>query len=133
MTNLPAQWLAAKEAEAKAVETRRQLEDQMASLFGYDPNSEGTTTFEQDGHIVKIVGRMNRKVDSDTLQELARENGLETFLQTLFKWEADVKLTAWKATAPEITEKLAGAITTKPGRPSFSITVKEHDSKKEAN
>jgi hypothetical protein len=64
MTNLPSEWLAAKEAEAKAVETRRQLEDQMASLFGFDPNSEGTTTFEHDGHVVKIVGRMNRKVDS---------------------------------------------------------------------
>ena len=125
MINLPAEWLAAKEAENRAKDKRQELEDQMAAFFGFDPNSEGPFNFEQDGYTVKVVGRMNRKVDSDTLQELARENGLETYLQTLFKWEADVKLTAWKSTSPEITEKLAGAITTKPGRPSFSITVKE--------
>ncbi len=123
---LPAQWLAAKEAERVAVETRRQIEDQMASLFGVDPSLEGTANFEQDGHKIKVVGRMNRKVDGDALQDLAREAGLEQFLTTLFKWDPDLKLSAWKSTDKSITDKLAPAITTTPGRPSFSVELVEN-------
>lgn len=124
-TCLPAQWLEAKEAERAAVEKRRVIEDQLLSLIGLSETFEGTKNAEQDGYKVKIVGRMNRKVDSDALQDLAREHGLETFLTSLFKWEADLKLTAWKATDKSITDLLAPAIITKPGRPSFSIEEKE--------
>ncbi len=128
--NLPAQWLAAKEAERVAVETRRQIEDQMASLFGVDPALEGTANFEQpsdggESYKIKVVGRMNRKVDGDALQDLAREAGLEQFLTTLFKWDPDLKLSAWKSTDKSITDKLAPAITTTPGRTSFSVEVVE--------
>lgn len=122
---LPERWLAAKEAEKLAQEERRKVEDELLSLIGFSETFEGTQNSEQDGYKVKIVGRMNRKVDSDALQDLAREHGLETFLTSLFKWEADLKLTAWKATDKSITDLLAPAITTKPGRPSFSIEEKE--------
>ena len=122
---LPERWLSAKEAEKLAQEERRKVEDELLSLIGFSETFEGTQNAEQDGYKVKIVGRMNRKVDSDVLQDLAREHGLETFLTSLFKWEADLKLTAWKATDKSITDLLAPAITTKPGRPSFSIEEKE--------
>jgi len=124
-----AQWLAAKEAEKAAETKRRQLEDEMAREFGFTGNDEGTQNFESvdpasgQSYKVKIVGRMNRKVNGDELQDLAREAGLEQFLTTLFKWEPDLRLAAWKATDKGITDKLAGAITTTPGRPSFSIEV----------
>lgn len=125
------QWLDAKEAERVAVEIRRQLEDEMAKEVGFNPNTEGAENFEMVDYEtgvpltykVKIVGRMNRKVNGDELQDLAREAGLEQFLTTLFKWEPDLRLAAWKATDKSITDKLAAAITTTPGRPSFSIEV----------
>lgn len=119
------EWLELKEAEKVAVDARRKLEDELCILLEFSENYEGTQTYDKDGYKIKIVGRMNRKVDSDTLQDLALEHGLETFLKTLFKWEADLKLTAWKATDKSITDLLAPAITTKPGRPSFSIEEKE--------
>ena len=97
----------------------------MASLFGIPETLEGTEKLEHEGYEVKIVGRMNRKVNADTLHELARENGLEQYVGTLFRWSAEVSVGAWKNTSPEITNKLAGAITTTPGRPSFSISLKE--------
>lgn len=138
-----AQWIAAKEAERIAQETRRQLEDEMAREFGFTMVDEGTQNFESVDpsgakgahgkpitYKVKIVGRMNRKVNGDELQDLAREAGLEQFLTTLFKWEPDLRLAAWKATDKSITDKLAGAITTTPGRPSFSVEVIEQKAAK---
>lgn len=122
---LPEAWLRAKEAERMAVEERRRIEDQLLSLIGVPETLEGTQNVEQDGFKVKITGRMNRKVDTDALQDLARAEGLEKFLTTLFRWSADLSLSAWKATDKSITEKLAPAITTTPGRPSFQISPKE--------
>ena len=122
---LPEQWLAAKEAEKLAQDQRRKIEDKLLSLIGVPETLEGTQNAEQDGFKVKITGRMNRKVDTDALQDLARAEGLEKFLTTIFRWSADISLSAWKATDKSITDKLAPAITTTPGRPSFSISAKE--------
>ena len=87
---------------------------------------EGTTssTTEQ-GYQIKVVGRMNRKVDTDKLQELAIAAGLTEHLPSLFRWSADINAAAWKAAAQSITAPLTGAITTTPGRPSFTITKKD--------
>ena len=67
---------------------------------------------------------MNRKVDSDKLQELAAENGLTEHLSTLFRWKPDIDAKAWKAADESITRPLMGAITTTPSRASFVI-IKE--------
>jgi hypothetical protein len=68
---------------------------------------------------------MNRKVDADRLQELAIAAGLTEHLPSLFRWSADVNAAVWKAADQRITSPLLGAITTTPGRPSFTITRKE--------
>jgi hypothetical protein len=64
-------------------------------------------------------------VDSEKLQELAAEAGLTDHLSTLFRWKPEIEMKAWKATDPSITSALADAITVTPGRPSFTITIKE--------
>lgn len=118
-------WLEAKEIEREALEARRIIEDHMLSLIGIPESLEGTETAESGNYVIKIVGRMNRKVDSDKLQELANENGLTEHLSSLFRWKPDVNLTAWKAADESITKPLLAAITTTPGRPSFTIISKE--------
>lgn len=118
-------WLEAKEIEREALEARRIIEDHMLSLIGITESLEGTETAESGNYVIKIVGRMNRKVDSDKLQELANENGLTEHLSSLFRWKPDVNLTAWKAADESITKPLLAAITTTPGRPSFTIISKE--------
>lgn len=118
-------WLEAKEIEREALEARRIIEDHMLSIIGIPESLEGTETAESGNYVIKIVGRMNRKVDSEKLQELANENGLTEHLSSLFRWKPDVNLTAWKAADESITKPLLAAITTTPGRPSFTIISKE--------
>jgi CheY-specific phosphatase CheX len=123
---LSSMWLYLKDEEKRATDERREIENQLLSLIGLEETFEGTETSETDeGYVIKIGGRMNRKVDSDKLQELAAENGLTEHLSSLFRWSADINTTLWKAASKDITTPLLDAITTKPGRPSFTITLKE--------
>ena len=122
---LSTKWLAAKEIERQAVESRRELEDRMASMLGISETDEGTSNFDLNGHNVKVVSRLNRKIDTDKLQEIAMDNGLSEHLGALFRWKAEINAASWKNAADTITKPLLGAITTTPGRPSFSITSKE--------
>lgn len=128
MTDLSAlakQWLKAKNAEATAITARRALEDQMRSLMGVADNLEGVEKATPNGFEIKVTGRITRKVDSDKLQELANEAGLSDHLSSLFRWKPELNLSVWKATDKAITTPLAPAITAEPGRPSFSISVKD--------
>lgn len=125
LAELSAQWLAAKEAEREATEVRRAIEDQMLEALRVSQALDGTENYESEGYKVKIVGRLNRKIDADKLQELAVENGLFEHLQNLFRWKPEINAKAWSAADPSITKPLLGAITTTPGRPSFTITIKE--------
>lgn len=125
LNELAAMWLAAKEAERQAVDDRRRIEDRIKSLVGVAETLEGTETVEPGQFTIKIVGRIDRKVDSDKLQELAAEHGLSDHLSRLFRWKAEINMAAWKAADPSITKPLSAAITAKPGRPSFTIIPKE--------
>lgn len=123
LSELAAIWQEAKEAESRAVQARRECEDKMASLIGIPETLEGTETAQAPGGwTIKVVGRINRAVNGDMLQEIAAEHGLTDHLPHLFRWKAELNMGAWKAAAPEITRPLADAITAKPGRPSFTIT-----------
>lgn len=125
LNTLSEMWLAAKEAEKEATEDRRRIEDRIKSLVGVAENLEGTETVEPDQFRIKIVGRIDRKVDSDKLQELAAEHGLTEHLSSLFRWKPEINMAVWKATDEAITKPLAAAITAKPGRPSVTIIRKE--------
>ena len=125
LNELAAMWLAAKEAEKEATEDRRRIEDRIKSLVGVAENLEGTETAEPDQFTIKIVGRIDRKVDGDKVQELAAEHGLTEHLSSLFRWKPEINMAVWKATDEAITKPLSAAITAKPGRPSFTIIRKE--------
>jgi hypothetical protein len=117
-------WMAAKEAEREAVEERRVLEDELVRQLKID-DKEGSKTIKEDGFIVKVTNRYNRRIDADLLQDIAAEHGLSDHLGSLFRWKPDIDSRAWKAADESITNPLAQAITTTPGRPSFNITKKE--------
>lgn len=115
-------WIDAKESERKAVEFRRHLEDQMVAGLGFVETHEGTKNYHDGGFKVSIVGRIDRKVDGDKLQQIASANGLTNHLSILFRWKPEIISAAWKGASENITKSLAEAITAKPGRPSFTIT-----------
>jgi len=125
LKTLSADWLRHKTAEETAVVERRKIEDLIVKELALPASFESTETAEPSGFVVKISGRIDRKVDSDKLQMLAAEAGLEEHLTTLFRWKPELNLTLWKAADENITKHLAGAITAKPGRPSFKIIIKE--------
>jgi hypothetical protein len=115
-------WLDAKEAEKAAIELRRSIEDQLVMELDIAKTLDGTQNIETDGYKVKVVGRLDRKVNSDKLQDLAAEFGLTQHLSSLFRWKPEVNVTAWKSADPLIIDTLQDAITTTNGRPSFTIT-----------
>jgi hypothetical protein len=119
------QWLKAKADEAAAIQARREIEDKISGLFDLSPALDGTQTHKDGQYIVKVTGRINRKVNGDKLQEVAAEHGLSDHLTSLFRWKPEINMAAWKAAAPAITGPLADAITSTPGRPSFTITIQE--------
>ena len=121
LDDLTAAWRKAKDAETAAQAERRQIEDTIAAIVDLAADLDGTVTHGA----LKITGRIDRKVDSERLQELAREAGLTDHLSGLFRWKPEINRKAWDAAADSITRPLLGAITSKPGRPSFAITDKK--------
>jgi hypothetical protein len=116
------QWLDAKAAEKAAMDDRRTIEDQLVKALSISKNLDGTQNVQDDGYKIKIVGRLDRKVNSDKLQDLAAEHGLTDHLSSLFRWKPEINASAWKSADPRITAPLLEAITTTNGRPSFTIT-----------
>lgn len=121
---LAALWLDAKAREASATEDRRAIEDRIKEIVRLPDDLDGTETVERDGYVIKMVGRIDRKVNSEQLQELAAEAGLTDHLSSLFRWKPELNMGVWKNTDESITGALAPAITAKPGRASFSIATK---------
>jgi hypothetical protein len=115
-------WLEAKKMETLAIAERRDLEDQMAAQFALPKNLDGTVKKEIEGFTVKIEGRINQKIDADKLQLLAAEAGLSEHLSSLFRWKPEINAKNWNAAAEVVTKPLLGAITSTPGRPTFTIT-----------
>jgi len=125
-TTVYQRWLDAKKLEAAVVAERRQLEDQMVEMFDVPKDLDGTMKAEADGYKIKMEGRINKKIDADKLQVLAAEAGLSEHLSSLFRWKPEINAKAWNAAADAVTKPLLDAITSTPGRPTFTIiTTKE--------
>jgi hypothetical protein len=119
-------WLNAKQTEETAIKVRRDLEDQMVKDFNVSETLDGTKNITtSDGYLIKVIGRMTRKVNADKLQELAEEHGLSDHLSSLFRWKPEINSEQWAAADSSITNPLLDAITTTAGRPTFKITIKE--------
>lgn len=118
-------WVDLKAAEQLATTRRREVEDEIAEHLAIKAGLSGTETAKAGRCTIKISGRIDRKVDADRLQELAYENGLSDWLPALFRWKPEVNMVAWNTADESIKNALAGAITATPGRPSFSIVIKE--------
>jgi hypothetical protein len=118
-------WTQCKKAEQMSIETRRKIEDRITDLLELDLKTEGTVNLDVSGYKMRIALRRIRKVDTDLLQEVASEHGIEHLLSLMFRWKADVDVKSWKSATPEVQNVLSKAITTTAGRPSYSITNEE--------
>lgn len=115
------QWQEEKAAEKASAERRREIEDLVLAELKVKEGETGTRTEKlPSGRRLKISFRVSKEVSYEKLRELSHEAGLDEHLDTLFRWKAEVKAKPWKDADASITSALAGAITEKPGRPSFS-------------
>ena len=115
---------AIKEREEALYLGREKLEAQLIEALGID-QEEGTKTDKKHGFKIVITQKINRTVDGDLLQAIAKEKGLSEHLSTLFRWKPSIEMKAWKAASETITEPLLGAITAKYGKPSVKIELLE--------
>ena len=122
---LAREWESAKSAEAKAVAIRRAIEDELTELLALPKDLDGSKNENVGQYKIKVTGRLDRKINSDKLQELAQEAGLSDHLGSLFRWKPEINMTAWKDAHESITAPLLDAITTTAGRPSYAITRKD--------
>lgn len=123
--SLAKKWSEAKADEELAMRLRRDIEDEMIAFYKISNQQEGTQNEDDGTYKIKIVSRITKKVDADKVQELAAEFGLTEYLSKLFRWKPEINSSAWKSVDESITRPLMDAITATPGRPSFSITIKE--------
>ena len=122
IVSLSSKWLELKHNEEIAVAERRIIEDMLTEALKIHQSLDGVETKEIDGLIIKVTGRIDRKVNSEMVQELAAEHGLSSHLSDLFRWTPAINMMAWKRADKEITTPLLDAITSKAGRPSYKIT-----------
>lgn len=118
-------WTEAKQKEKDAQEERRKIEDWLTKAHSIPEDLDGTEKRESDRYLIKVTGRLNRKVNSQQVEAIAAETGLTAALDVLFRWKAEINLTEWKRAPLEVSQVFAPAIETKPGRPSFEIITKE--------
>ena len=77
IAELRTEWVNFKLSEKIAADNRRKIEDELVKLLEVPESLDGTQTFDfADGSKMKIVGRMNRKVDPEKLRDLAAEHGV---------------------------------------------------------
>ena len=122
IVTLSSKWLELKHNEEIAVAERRIIEDMLTEALKIPQSLDGIETKEIDGLVIKVTGRIDRKVNSEMVQELAAEHGLSSHLPDLFRWTPTINMTSWKRSDKEITTPLLDAITSKAGRPSYKIT-----------
>jgi hypothetical protein len=115
-------WRHYKEVEKEAQEARRFIENQLTSLLKVPEEFSGSKTKNVDGFEVKVSARKDIKVDVQAAQEVASANNLAPYLDTLFRWKAEVKARDWEKCDPRIIELFQVAITERLSRPSFKIT-----------
>jgi hypothetical protein len=119
------EWRVAKQLEQEAVHRRRNIEDEIKAVIGFDEGREGSETLPFYGGRVTITARLDRKVDAQLARQLAAENHLEDWLGRIFRWKPELELRAWKKAPEHVTQVFAPAITTKPGRATFSLELEE--------
>ena len=123
LKNLSQQWLEAKTLERDAAERRRVLEDQMRRCMKIEDSEEGTVSTKVDNYKIKATCRINRKIDPEKFLLLANDAGIDVSKFT--KWKCELQMSAWKQQSDDVQSALLPAITTEPGRATFSVEIKE--------
>jgi hypothetical protein len=114
--------IAAKAQEDAAVAARRELDQQIAALLSDANKPEGTVSQKlADGKKVSVTYAINRKVDTESLQnDWAR---LSDAVQGLFRWKAEISVTELRKLDDKAALVASKYYESKPGSPSVKIEL----------
>lgn len=121
---LSERWLEAKELERSAAEDRRKIEDDIRKALKIAESEEGTVKQDAGPYVIKANCRINRKVDPEKFLMLANDSQID--ISTFTKWKCELVMSAWRKQDVATQQALSAAITSEPGRATFSIeSIKE--------
>lgn len=118
--DLAAAWMAAKQNELQALQTRLDIEQQMVKLL--EVREEGSTTHTMpNGLKVKLTGKVIYKADMELLKAIT-SSWPEEVRPIRAKLEADESLLrAIRHDRPDLWRVLAPAITLKPAKTYITV------------
>lgn len=125
LQELIAEWASMKAIEEKAIENRREIEDQLTKALGVNTMEAKSKTFREGPYVINVKRGISEKIDQGLLQRVAEDHGIESYLGELFNWKPTKKALEWKQAPQGVTSILAVALSESEGRPSYSITKKE--------
>lgn len=119
----------AQAAEKAAKDARVAIEKELEEAFGVPAGWEGTRTTDV-GEFKVVAKRANyTKVDAAMLEQITAANNLGNVTKDTFRFKAEVNKKAWAALTPYTQGLYAPAITTTPGKMSFSVDIKNKEDK----
>ena len=122
LQQLSEEWMEAKAVEKDAVEKRRLIEDEISRLLEIQLDDDHARTIGAEPFVLKIACRINRKVDGELAQEIAAEHDMHDYLSLLFRWKPELNKSVWDGVGDNVKQVFSRAITSTPGRPSYTIT-----------
>lgn len=119
LEELAGQWRAAKRAEERARDERVTIEQQIITFTGC--KEEGSKTHEAGDFKITVTGKLNRKLDLPVWNDI--ESRIPEGLRPVtYKPSLDTKgLRYLENNEPDIYRMIAGAIETKPAKPSVTV------------
>lgn len=112
----------AKQVEQAAKNVRTALEAELAQVIGVPDDWEGTKSNTVGNYRVKLTRKMNVKIDTTKLRELAIINNITPVLETCFRWKPEIVKREWDKADAEVRTKLSEALEMTPGKASFAVT-----------
>ena len=118
ITELVAARIAAKRAEDAAVQARRDIDEQIATLMRGD-KIEGTVSEKAGEYKISVTYKLSRSVCTEDLQKAWDKLSAEQ--QGAFKWTAGVSVSALRKLDDKAQAAVAKLITSKPASPTITI------------
>lgn len=110
----------AKEREAAAAQYRKQIEEHIVTTLGC--KEEGSSSFKGERYKLVTVGKINRSVDIEKLQEIWEQ--LPDTARSVLRYKPEVvkkEFDAIQKYQPEVYQLIAQAVTEKPGKPQVTF------------
>lgn len=123
LSDVLAAWMVAKESERTAIEHRRSL-DKLVQQY-LPKKDEGTVSQDDGDYKVSITYGVTRKVDTEKLS--ADWAILPGYVQTAFRWKADVNTANLREMNDDGTHYASKYITTSPSSPTVKVELRHKE------